>query len=70
MSEPLEIHKDLDEENEIVEFWHSDEIRPFAEVYANELRIYEDYIEVYSQDYPHPILTVHEADWWKTRIEK
>lgn len=63
MTEPLEIHADLDEA--LIEFWHSDEIRPFAKVFADELRVYEEYIEVYSRDYSYPILVVKEYDWWR-----
>jgi hypothetical protein len=63
MIEPLEIHKDFNEA--VVEFWHSDESRPFAMVHTDELRVYKEYIEVYSRDYTYPILIVREYDWWR-----
>jgi hypothetical protein len=63
MNEPLEIHKDFDEA--LIEFWHSDENRPFAKVHTDELRVYEDRIEVYSRDYSYPVLIVQEYDWWR-----
>lgn len=55
---PLELHSDLDES--LVEFWHGGETRPFATVYADELRVYEEFVEVYSRDYDVPILIVRE----------
>lgn len=61
ISKPLEVHADLDEA--VVEFWHSDENRPFATVHADELRVYKEFVEVYSRDYSCPILLVHEYDW-------
>lgn len=63
MTEPLEVHKDFNEA--VIEFWHSDEVRPFARVVADELKVYEDYVEVYSRDYSYPILIVREYDWWR-----
>ena len=40
--------------------WHGGETRPFATVYADELQVYEEFVEVYSRDYDVPILIVHE----------
>lgn len=62
-SNPIEIHRGFDEA--LIKFWHSDENRPFARVFADELRVFEEHIEVYSRDYPYPILIVKEYDWWR-----
>lgn len=56
MTNPLEIHRNFDEA--LIEFWHSDETRSFARVFVDELRIFEEYTEVYSREYPYPILVV------------
>lgn len=48
-----------------VEFWHSDENRPFMRIATDTLKIYEDRVEVYSRDYPYPIATVIEYGFWK-----
>lgn len=58
------IYEERFDEGEI-EFYHSDETRPFLVVYADTLKIYDDRVEVYSRDYPTPIITVYEYDYWR-----
>lgn len=67
MSEPLEIYDDFDDS--LIEFWHSDEIRPFVKARADELRIHLEYAEVYSRDYSYPILVINEYDFWREANE-
>lgn len=47
-----------------VEFWNSDESRPFMKVWADQLIIKEDRIEVYSKDYIDTIVIVNEYDFY------
>ena len=64
--EPEEIHEGFDEK--FVEFWHSDENRPFMSIATDTLKIYESgRAEIYSRDYEYPIAVVCEWDFWKQR---
>lgn len=62
-TEPIEILDNLDEQ--FVEFWHSDEIRPFLKIAVDKLVFYYDYVECYSRDYSEPIAIIKEYDWYR-----
>jgi hypothetical protein len=55
-------------DGEPIEFWHSDETRPFAVFQEVDSMIeYDAYMEVYNRDYPTPIAVIHEYGWWRAR---
>ena len=53
----------------VIEFWHSDENRPFLRVSVDKLVIEEDlFVQIYSRDYDHPIAVVEEYDYWTIEL--
>lgn len=53
-------------DEQTIEFWHSDEVRPFLTVVADTIEISENGSAfIYSRDYSAPIATVIEWDFWR-----
>ena len=51
-----------------VDFFHSDENRPFLSVYADMLTMEGSVVMVFSRDYEGPIAVVYEYDYWTENI--
>jgi len=54
-----------------IEFWHSDEQRPFVQIWGDRLIVGTDGAAmVYSRDYTDPIATINEWSFWQTVTEE
>jgi hypothetical protein len=60
---------EFDVQSAKIEFWHSDEIRPFliCEEVDRMVFLDDEAIEVYNRDYQKPIFVVNEWSFWRQR---